>query len=46
MLEKRNLMAHTYDENKAEQALDLITKQYYQQLEKLYVFFSNKNNEQ
>jgi nucleotidyltransferase substrate binding protein (TIGR01987 family) len=45
MLGKRNLMAHTYDENKAEQALDLITKQYYQQLEKLHCFFSTKTNE-
>jgi len=38
-------MEHTYDENKAGQALDLITKHYFQQLEKLHCFFSTKTNE-
>ena len=39
MLEKRNLMAHTYDETKAQIAFNLITQQYFGQMEKLYRFF-------
>ena len=45
MLEKRNLMAHTYDETKAQIAFNLITKQYFVQMEKLYQFFVQKQNE-
>ena len=45
MLEKRNLMSHTYSENKAKIALELITTQYYQQLEKFYILFSQKNEQ-
>ncbi len=35
MLQKRNLMAHTYDEVTAKLAYELIFKEYYQQLEKV-----------
>ena len=45
MLEKRNLMSHTYDEHKAHQAVELITKQYFQQLQQLQQFLSAKINE-
>ena len=45
MLEKRNLMAHTYDETKAQIAFNLITKQYFVQMDKLYQFFEQKQNE-
>jgi nucleotidyltransferase substrate binding protein (TIGR01987 family) len=45
MLEKRNLMAHTYDETKAQIAFELITRQYFEQMEKLYQFFLLKQNE-
>ncbi|MCT4606623.1 MAG: nucleotidyltransferase substrate binding protein [Marinisporobacter sp.] len=34
-LEKRNLMAHTYDEGKAMEAEELIRKKYYQIIKKL-----------
>jgi len=46
MLNKRNLMAHTYDETKAKKAFDLIVAEYYQQLKKLQRFLSEKQNEQ
>lgn len=36
MLEKRNLMAHTYNEQYAKQAEDLIRNNYYLVLKKLY----------
>jgi nucleotidyltransferase substrate binding protein (TIGR01987 family) len=36
MLEKRNLMAHTYNEQYAEQAEQLIRKEYYLVLKELY----------
>lgn len=36
MLEKRNLMAHTYDETTAEFAYSLITQTYFRAIEKLY----------
>ena len=45
MLEKRNLMSHTYDEEKAETAFTLITENYFLELKKLYQFFSTKINE-
>ncbi len=44
MLEKRNLMAHTYDETKAQLAQELITTQYYEQLEQLYNWLNSKLN--
>ncbi|MFO8144053.1 MAG: nucleotidyltransferase substrate binding protein, partial [Dehalococcoidales bacterium] len=46
MLGKRNLMAHTYDETKAQLALDLIVTKYYTQLEELYQWLKNKLNEE
>ncbi len=46
MLEKRNLMAHTYDEERAQIAFQLITKQYYQQIHLLIELFKQKANEQ
>jgi len=45
MLEKRNLMAHTYDENNANKALELITQEYFQQLKKLQQFLIEKIDE-
>ncbi|MFI5360034.1 MAG: nucleotidyltransferase substrate binding protein [Halanaerobiales bacterium] len=35
-LEKRNLMAHTYDENKAKEAATLIREEYYKIIKELY----------
>jgi len=35
-LEKRNLMAHTYDENRAEEAATLIRENYYKIIKELY----------
>lgn len=43
MLDKRNLMAHAYDETKAQTALALIQEQYYQQLERMYDSFKQKS---
>jgi nucleotidyltransferase substrate binding protein (TIGR01987 family) len=34
-LEKRNLMAHTYDEEKANEAEELIRKKYYKNIKQL-----------
>ncbi|MCF8224742.1 MAG: nucleotidyltransferase substrate binding protein [Bacteroidales bacterium] len=45
MLEKRNLMAHTYDETKAQLAQELIITKYYKQFEQLYHWFNRKLNE-
>ncbi len=43
MLEKRNLLAHTYDQTNFEMALESIQKSYYPEIIKLYEFFrSNK----
>lgn len=42
MLEKRNLMAHTYDEENATLAYQLITDQYGLQLEKLFHLLEEK----
>jgi nucleotidyltransferase substrate binding protein (TIGR01987 family) len=36
MLEKRNLMAHTYNEANAEMAYELISKQYFKALQQIY----------
>ncbi|MDA8229612.1 MAG: nucleotidyltransferase substrate binding protein [Desulfitobacterium hafniense] len=36
-LEKRNLMAHTYDENRAKEAEKLIRTEYYQILKELFI---------
>ena len=45
MLDKRNLMSHTYDETSAQLALSLIKDDYFPQLSKLYNLLSKKNNE-
>ncbi len=45
MLEKRNLMAHTYDEEKSQLSFDLITQQYYLQLKKLVQVFGRKRDD-
>ena len=37
MLEKRNLMSHTYDENRADLAYRLITSSYYEMLKQVYI---------
>ncbi len=42
MLEKRNLISHTYDEKNAETAFFLITNQYFVELEKLYNYLNVK----
>ncbi len=44
MLEKRNLMAHAYDESKAKTAIELITSQYFEQLNKMFLLFSKKSS--
>ena len=42
MLEKRNLMAHAYDEATAQLAYELIRNQYFGQLQKMYHLFSQQ----
>lgn len=42
MLEKRNLMAHTYDENNANLALTLIVNEYTNELKHFYEDFKNR----
>ena len=42
MLEKRNLLAHTYDEENFKVALNTILISYYPEMEKLYQFFKNE----
>lgn len=41
-LQKRNLMAHTYDEQRAREAEDLIRSSYIQEITKLVSFFRSK----
>lgn len=43
MLEKRNLMAHSYDEERALTALDLIRNRYAPQFERLMALLGEKN---
>ena len=45
MLEKRNLMAHTYDEETSQLSFDLITQHYYQHLKTVMQLFEKKKNE-
>ena len=45
MLEKRNLMSHTYDKVVAQTAFQLITQQYFLQLNKFYNFLNGKIDE-
>jgi len=42
MLEDRNLMAHTYDEKRAEKAIFNITKKYAPAIRDLFLFFKSK----
>lgn len=42
MLEERNLMAHTYDEEKAKAAVAKICTHYMQGVEQIYLFFTKK----
>ncbi len=42
MLEHRNLMSHTYDQEKFEQAVRMISKTYSKELNKLVHFFDDK----
>jgi nucleotidyltransferase substrate binding protein (TIGR01987 family) len=46
MLEKRNELSHTYNEEVASQAVEIIKYQYYQAIEQVYHFFKAKINEQ
>lgn len=42
MLERRNMLAHTYNEENFRQAVDLIVNHYFKEIEKLYSFMENK----
>jgi nucleotidyltransferase substrate binding protein (TIGR01987 family) len=42
MLDDRNLMAHTYDEENFNYALINIKEKYYEEIKKLYEFFKNE----
>ncbi len=42
MLEKRNLLAHTYDKNNFNTALEFIRKSYFPEISHLYEFFRRK----
>ena len=42
MLEKRNLLAHTYDEKNFKLALETILNLYYPEIDKLYRFLKNE----
>jgi len=42
MLDKRNLMAHTYDQEQADLVYETIARVYYQQIRELMQFFENK----
>jgi nucleotidyltransferase substrate binding protein (TIGR01987 family) len=46
MLEKRNELSHTYNQEVAAQAVEIIKHQYYQAIEQVYHFFKDKINEQ
>lgn len=42
MLDKRNLMAHTYQESTFKEVIHSIKEHYFGQIEELYEFFKNK----
>jgi len=46
MLEKRNLLAHTYEESRAKTAIKLISKDYFPQLVKMNQKFESKKNDE
>lgn len=43
MLEKRNLMAHTYNETNAKLSISLIRNKYFSELNKLYLLLKEKS---
>ena len=43
MLEKRNLMAHTYDEEIFNEAIHYISTLYFPEIKKVFEFFKNQN---
>lgn len=45
MLEKRNLIAHTYDEKNFNTVFNLITKKYFQAVKQVYDLLSKKTKE-
>lgn len=45
MLEKRNELSHTYDEEVAEKAADIVIHKYFFALEQLYLYFKSKYND-
>lgn len=42
MLEKRNMLAHTYDEKNFNEATEVIVKSYYPEISELYYFLKNE----
>jgi nucleotidyltransferase substrate binding protein (TIGR01987 family) len=45
MLEKRNELSHTYNEEVAQLAVDIIKNKYFQAIDQVYHFFKEKINE-
>lgn len=43
MLEKRNLMAHTYDEEIFNEAINQISTLYFSEIKKIFIFFKKQN---
>jgi len=43
-LDKRNLMSHTYDENRSNEAISLIKNKYFIVLQELYLFLQDEIN--
>lgn len=43
MLDKRNLLAHTYDEKTANEAFQRVSESYYFEIASLYEFFKSKS---
>ncbi len=42
MLQKRNLMAHTYNENHFQEVVQAIVKQYFTEIQNLVIFFNTQ----
>lgn len=45
MLEQRNLLAHTYDEENFEKAIELISRKYFSAIDGLFGFLKEKSSE-
>ncbi len=45
MLEKRNLMTHTYDEARVQEAVDLIKEKYFKVIQETHGFFKSLKSE-